>query len=109
MALAAATAAVEDRAYFHDTCTAIAKTRETTSGKLQSMGFTVLPSKANFLFVSHARVPAKTLFAGLRERGVLVRYFDKPRIDNFLRITIGTDQEMQVLTETLAEILEEQQ
>ena len=108
MALAAAQAAVEDRAYFYDTCSAIAKTRENTAGKLKELGFLVLPSQANFLFASHASVPARTLFRRLREEGVLVRYFDKPRIDNFLRITIGTDQEMAILTDTLAQILKEE-
>ena len=108
MAMAAAQAAVEDRAYFYDTCSRIAKTRETTTGKLRELGFFVLPSQANFVFASHERVPARILFRRLREEGVLVRYFDKPRIDDFLRITIGTDAEMEILTATLKRILEEQ-
>lgn len=108
LALAAAQAAAEDREYFYDTCRAIAKTRETTTGKLRGLGFTVLPSQANFVFASHDRVPAETLFRRLKENGVLVRYFKKPRIDNFLRITIGTDGEMDVLTDTLRAILEEE-
>ena len=108
MALAVGRAAVEDRDYFYDTCAAIAKTRETTSGKLKEMGFTVLPSQANFVFVTHASVPARILFRRLREQGVLVRYFDKPRIDNYLRITIGTDAEIETLLRTLKTILEEE-
>ena len=108
LALAAAKAAVEDRAYFYDTCHRIAKTRETTNGKLRELGFSVLPSQANFVFAAHDRVPGKTLFRRLRERGVLVRYFDKPRIDNFLRITIGTDAEMETLLAALKTILEEE-
>jgi len=107
MALAVAQAAVEDRAYFYDTCSRIAKTRETTTGKLRELGFSVLPSQANFVFATHASVPARTLFRRLREEGVLVRYFDKPRIDNYLRITIGTDAEMEILINTLKTILEE--
>ena len=107
MALAVAQAAVADRAYFYDTCSRIAKTRETTTGKLRELGFSVLPSQANFVFATHASVPARTLFRRLREEGVLVRYFDKPRIDNYLRITIGTDAEMEILTDTLKTILEE--
>ncbi len=107
LAQAAAQAAVEDRAYFYDTCRAIEKTRETTAGKLKNMGFAVLPSQANFVFASHRAVPARELFGRLRQRGVLVRYFDKPRIDNFLRITIGTDREMELLLAALREILEE--
>ncbi len=108
LALRAAQAAVEDREYLDDTCRAIAKTREKTSGKLRAMGFTVLDSKANFVFASHPRAHASVLFAKLREKGVLVRYFSKPRIDNFLRISIGTDAEMETLTKALEEILEEE-
>lgn len=109
LALAAAKAAAEDREYFYDTCRVIAKTREITTGKLQTLGFTVLPSQTNFVFASHQKVSARTLFQRLRESGVLVRYFDKPRIDNFLRITIGTEAEMDVLVDTLKIILEEEQ
>ena len=70
------------------------------------MGFQVLPSKANFLFAAHDAVSGRELFLKLRERGILVRYFDKPRIDNFLRVTIGTPEEMNALTAALEEILE---
>ena len=107
MALAAAQAAVEDQAYTHNTCRQIAKTRENTTGKLQALGFRVLPSQTNFLFACHERIPAEHLFLGLREKGVLVRYFKKPRIDNFLRITVGTDEEMEALLTALVEIMED--
>jgi histidinol-phosphate aminotransferase len=107
MALAAAKAAIEDKAYTDDTCRRVAETREKTTGKLRELGFTVLPSQANFIFASHPGVPGEKLFLGLRQRGVLVRYFKKPRIDNFLRITIGTDQEMDCLITAVQEILEE--
>ncbi len=106
VALAAGKAAVEDRDYFYDTCSRVAKTRENAAGKLKALGFTVLPSQANFLFVTHPAAPASELFLLLRQRGVLVRYFRKPRIDNFLRITVGTDEEMDILVSTLEEILE---
>lgn len=108
LALAAAQAAVEDREYLDDTCRAIAKTREKTEGKLRDMGFTVLPSQANFLFASHVAVPAKRIFEKLRAGGVLVRYFNKPRIDNFLRISIGTDEEMETFINAVQKILEEE-
>ena len=106
MALAAAQAAVEDQVYMDDTRTRVSNTRESTTGKLKNLGFTVLPSKANFVFASHPKVPGQTLFQQLRERGVLVRYFNKPRIHEFLRITIGTPEEMDVLIHALEEILE---
>ena len=108
LALAAAQAAVEDKAYFDDTRQAIIKIRETATGKLQALGFTVLPSQANFVFAAHEKVPGGVIFQRLRERGVLVRYFDKPRISNFLRITIGTEAEMDSLIDALTEILEEE-
>ncbi|MCD8353851.1 MAG: histidinol-phosphate transaminase [Clostridiales bacterium] len=94
LAIAGGTAAVQDRAWFQESCAKVAATREVTVRRLQAMGFTVLPSKANFIFISHEKVPARTLFARLRQEGILVRYFDKPRIDNFLRVTIGTDADM---------------
>lgn len=108
MALSAAQAAVEDEAYTDDTCRRIAETREKTAGKLLDMGFVVLPSKTNFLFVSHKTAEASVIFKKLREKGVLVRYFNKPRINNFLRITVGTDEEMNILVSALTEILEEE-
>ena len=107
VALAAATASAQDQAYTHDTCRKVAETREKTAGKLTALGFSVLPSKTNFLFASHAEIPAKDIFMALREKGVLVRYFNKPRIDNFLRITVGTDEEMEALLTAVIEILEE--
>lgn len=107
LALAAAQAAAEDTAYLNDTCQRIRKNRENVRGKLSELGFTVLPSQANFVFVSHCTVPAEVMFQKLRERGILVRYFHKPRIDNFLRITIGTEEEMEILIQTIKIILEE--
>ena len=107
LALSAARASVLNQAYTDDTCRAIAQTREKTTGKLSELGFTVLPSNANFIFASHKTVYAEVIFKKLREKGVLVRYFKKPRIDNFLRITIGTDAEMETLINAVKEILEE--
>ena len=61
---------------------------------MKKLGFTFPDSKANFLFASHPKVPAKEIFEAAREKDIYVRYFDKPRINNYLRITIGTDEEM---------------
>jgi histidinol-phosphate aminotransferase len=72
----------------------IVATRETFSAELKKLGFNFLPSKANFVFASHSNMPASELFAKLKENGVLVRYFNLPRIDNHLRISIGTDEDM---------------
>ena len=101
LAIAGATASVEDEDYFQAQRRRVMDTRERTAARLRALGFTVLPSQSNFIFVSHPTVPAKTLFAGLREAGILVRYFAQPRIDNYLRITIGTDEEMEALAAAL--------
>ncbi|KGE03428.1 histidinol-phosphate transaminase [Pseudohaliea rubra] len=90
----AAVAAFEDRAWFEDCRRRVVATRERVAVSLGALGFALLPSAANFLF---ARVPggaARALFTALREEGIIVRYFDRPRIDEYLRISIGTDEEM---------------
>ena len=80
-------------------------TRESTQEQLKQLGFTMPDSKANFEFASHEKVAAKTIFEELKKRGIFVRYFNKPRIDNCLRISIGTDREMEALVVALQEIL----
>lgn len=104
LAQAAATAAVEDAQYFERTRTAIMATRDRFAERLRALDFDVPDSRANFVFPAHARVPARELFAGLRARGILVRYFDKPRLDNRLRITIGTDADMDAVVAALREL-----
>lgn len=95
LALAGAVAAFEDTAYFSQCCEKIKATRAWFSESLTQLGFDVLPSHSNFVFANHPHKEAKALFTGLREQNILVRYFDKPRLDHFLRISIGTDTEMQ--------------
>ena len=90
------TEAVKDRAYFEKTTKAIMETREDVTKKLTALGFTVLPSSTNFLFASHRSVPAEELFLMLREKHIYVRYFKSPRINNYLRITIGTPEQMDI-------------
>lgn len=91
------TASIKNETYFKDICQKIIRTRERTKTELKQLGFSFPDSASNFLFVTHERIPARELFAALRQAGILVRYFDKPRIDNYLRITIGTDAEMDTL------------
>ncbi|MDD6194809.1 MAG: histidinol-phosphate transaminase [Lachnospiraceae bacterium] len=98
-------AAVEDREYFEQQVKRIVDTREWTKKELAGMGFVMPDSKANFVFASHERVDAKTIFEKLKQKGIYVRYFNKPRIDNCLRITIGTDEEMKALMVALQDIL----
>jgi len=105
LVLAGATAAFQDRDTFEQNRNQIIETREWTVKQLERMGFNVVPSQANFIMASHSKVPAKTLYLTLKDRGILVRYFNSPRIDNYLRITIGTNAEMQALIEAAADIV----
>ncbi len=98
--------AVKDDAYFKNTLEKIINTRNRTKAELEQMGFAVLDSGANFLFASHEKMPAKMIFEKLREKNIYVRYFDKPRIDNYLRITVGTDDEMDAFICAVKEIKE---
>lgn len=97
--------AVKDNAYFENTIHKIIKTREKTKQALSELGFTFPDSQANFIFATHQSVPAKEIFEALKEAGIYVRYFNLPRIDNYLRITIGTDGEMEVLINFLKNYL----
>ena len=99
-------AALEDTTYFEKTRAAIIETREQTKAALRARGFAVLDSRSNFLFASTERKDGGALYRTLKEKGVLVRHFDAPRIANWLRITIGTPEQMQVLLNKLDEILE---
>jgi histidinol-phosphate aminotransferase len=104
LALAGAAAAIKDDAYFQETRSKIIQTRERVAARLLAMGIKVIPSQANFIFISSEQCPGDILFQRLREKGVLVRYFNKPRIDNFIRVTIGTDAEMDYFLDALAAI-----
>lgn len=97
--------AVRDEVYFRETCRKIIKTREWTKKELTELGFTFQDSMANFIFAAHETCPAKELYKALREEHIYVRYFDKERIDNHLRITIGTEEEMEKLIEFLKKYL----
>ncbi|VIO78907.1 Histidinol-phosphate aminotransferase [Bradyrhizobium ivorense] len=93
LAIAGATAALEDDAWFQETRQRIITSREALAHDLSTLGFEVLPSHANFVFARHPGHRGADLAARLRERGVLVRHFKKPRIEDFLRITVGTEDE----------------
>jgi histidinol-phosphate aminotransferase len=105
LALAGAKAAIEDVEYFKETSLKIVNTREQTISKLKELGFKVIPSSANFIFISHCHKAAKNIFEQLKTKGILVRYFNQPRIDNYLRVTIGTNEEMLQFVSALKEIL----
>ena len=105
LTLVTGVAALEDEAYFKKNCDKIIVTRQRTMERLRQLGFAFPNSKTNFLFATHKTVPAKELFEALRKEKIFVRYFDKPRIDNYLRITIGTDEEMDALIHFLENYL----
>jgi len=97
----AALASLEDEVYFRECCERVIRSRESLCAAMSTMGFEILPSFANFIFASHPQYPARELFLKLREQGVVVRYFDKPRIDNHLRISIGSDEDNAALLAAL--------
>jgi histidinol-phosphate aminotransferase len=101
LAIAAGVASLKDSDYFTETCNTIIATRESTRERLEQLGFNVLPSATNFLFAEHRYIDGGELMGYLRTKGILVRHFSRPDIVNFLRISIGTDPEMDALIEAL--------
>ncbi|MES2183515.1 MAG: histidinol-phosphate transaminase [Pseudomonadota bacterium] len=104
LAIAGATAAIEDTAYFDETRHAVMHTREGLALQLEDMGFEVLPSQANFVFARHPAHEGAALAAALRQHGVLVRHFALPRIAQYLRISIGTPEQCQALVRALESV-----
>ena len=97
--------AIEDREYFEKTRQMVIDTRERVKGQLRELGFEFGDSKTNFIFVKHPDKSGKEIFAYLREHDIIVRRFDLPRISEYLRISIGTDEEMDTLIRVLKEIV----
>jgi len=104
MAEASAIAAMNDTPYFDETVAKVIATREWASEQLKALAYDVLPSKTNFLFARPSRQTAEFVFKALREKNIVIRYFQRPRIDGYVRITVGTDAEMQALIDALREI-----
>ncbi len=94
-------ASIQDDAYFRETIEKIIRTREHAKQVLGEMGFSFPDSKSNFLFITHPKYPAKDLFEALKAKDIYVRYFALPKIDNYLRVTIGTDAQMETFYEFL--------
>ena len=105
LAAAGAAAAFDDVDYFKSTCDKVIHTRTTSTQSLINLGFEVLPSSTNFVFAKHPNHDAAKLFQALRERDIIVRYFTSPRINEYLRISIGTDQEMDAFIKAITEII----
>lgn len=107
MTMAAGLGVLADEAYTQANCQAVCATRTQTREALLQLGFEVAESKTNFLFARHRGFGGAELYAKLKENGILVRHFNQPRIQDYIRITIGSSQEMQVFVNTLRTILEE--
>jgi len=105
LALAGGAAAVLDKPYYRETTAKVIATRERTAAALTALGFRVIPSKANFLFISGPGISGPALFQALRERGILVRHFDKPRIADYLRVSMGRDEDMDAVLAACGDIL----
>lgn len=105
LAIAGAVASVEDEAFFQESCRKVIATRDKLVADMQGLGFEVLPSAANFIFARHPQRDGAELTAELRRRAIIVRHFKAPRIDQFMRITVGTDAQCATLVQALGEIL----
>ena len=105
LAQAGAVAAIEDQAHLEETSEKVIHTRTQLVAELTALGFDTLPSTANFIFTHHPKHSGEKLYQALRDRGIIVRHFKSPRIENFLRITIGTDAQSGELVAALKEIL----
>lgn len=109
MTMAAGVGVLQDEAYTQANCKEIIRVREWTVAKLREMGFELTDSKANFLFAKHPKAGGKEIYVNLKKKGVLVRHFDTPRLKDYNRITVGSQTQMEILLEKLAEVLEELQ
>ncbi|MBP9000555.1 MAG: histidinol-phosphate transaminase [Lachnospiraceae bacterium] len=106
LTVAAGTAALEDEVYFKKTCDKVIATRERTKVRLRELGFDMPDSKSNFVFVTHESIPASDIFNAAKSAGIYLRWWNKDRISNRLRISIGTDGEMDALFAFLKEYIE---
>ncbi len=105
LAMAGAIAAIEDKAYLQKISSAVIDTRKNLVADLDKLGFMTVPSTANFVFTKHPNKDAAEIAARLREKHIIVRHFKLPRIDQYLRITVGTNQECKALVQALKEII----
>ena len=106
LSIKAAAAAIADNDYYDDKIARIVEVREKTIAELRALGFNCTESKANFIFASSDKISAGELYARLREKGILVRHFSKPKTENYLRITVGAAQDMETLVSAIKEITE---
>lgn len=108
LSIKAAAAAIADNEYYDEKIARIVETRDKTQKQLEALGFKCTDSKSNFIFAATDKMPGAKIYEELRKRNILIRYFNKEKIDNYLRITVGSDEDMQTLVESIKEILEAQ-
>ena len=99
-------ASMDDSVYIKENARKIIETREYTKRQLKNLGFVMPDSYANFIFIKHPQKDAEYIFQKLRENGILVRYFKKPRINQYLRVTIGTQEQMEIFIENIKKIID---
>jgi histidinol-phosphate aminotransferase len=107
MTMAAGVGSLEDAEYFRSCVDRVKACRQWTRQQLELLGMTTLDSSTNFVFTKHSNLPGKVLYTKLRDRGILIRHFDTPRLTDFIRVTIGDEQQMAAFITALKEILEE--
>ena len=105
MTMAAGIGALEDEEYFRKNCQTITENRAWTAARLTELGFEMTDSKTNFLFATHPAIPGKALYTALRENGILVRHFDTPRLTNFIRVTVGSREQMEAFVNAVEAII----
>ena len=106
LTMVAGLAAIKDNDYYMNNCRIIEENREYTKAELEKLGFSVLPSKANFIFAKSDKIGGEKLYLALKERGILVRHFTKETIKEYNRITIGTKEDMKALVSAVSDIIE---
>jgi histidinol-phosphate aminotransferase len=109
MSMAAGEAALIEQAYYTNNCLEIVRVREKTAERLKKLGFVLTDSRANFLFARHPKHSGRDLYSALRGRGILVRWFNRPRISEYLRITIGTAEQMNTFLKEVQSIIEREE
>ncbi len=105
LSIAAGVASVEDNEYFKETCRKVIKTRERVTNELKALGFEVLPSSSNFIMATHGDYSMKEMFKFLKKKNIFIRYFSGERINKYVRITIGTDDEMDIFLNGVREFI----
>lgn len=98
-------AVLKENSYYIDCVNRICKTRDSFSSELRALGFYVIPSKTNFVFAKHSMIGGKELTSALKEKGILIRHFSNERIDQYVRISIGTEEQMKIVIDAIAEII----